>query len=97
MKIKKTNGSGSVTQTARTKGNAASQKQSSNLRPSDVGDTVSLSSDALAVRQANETEISAVEKVEKTNSKDGSLPDPRATSQAILEKELAQVFREIYL
>lgn len=59
----------------------------------DVADTVTLSEDAMSVGAVN-----AVNSVETDTDGDrGPLPDPRETGRAILEKELAGVFREIYL
>jgi hypothetical protein len=54
-------------------------------------DRVSLSQDALAVAG-----VDAAAKADADGA-GGPLPDPRATSQAIIEKELATVFKEIYL
>ncbi len=87
MKIKRTSNRG-MTQS---KVHSKSQKQSNNSRK-EVGDVVSLSEDAIAALTSDR-----VEKVSQRSSIDEALPDPRATSQAILEKELARVFREIYL
>lgn len=59
----------------------------------DVADTVTLSEDAMSVGAVNAVNAAALE----TAGDRGPLPDPRETGRAILEKELAGVFREIYL
>lgn len=56
-------------------------------------DTVNLSSDAIAAA-ARAQEAQAVS---ATGQEDEPLPDPKATAQAILEKELDAVFEETYL
>jgi hypothetical protein len=60
----------------------------------EVTDTVTLSEDALAVAAVDS--VNSVEAM-GDGAGGGPLPDPKETSRAILEKELASVFREIYL
>ncbi len=92
MKIKKTWGDGIVKSTAFPKGKTGQSTQSENKVSTGSEDTVSLSADALAASEMNRA--SAVSSKTATS---GPLPDPTATSQAILEKELTALFREIYL
>ncbi len=92
MKIKKTSGPGRTNQVARTPGNAPTTKQDKAQATESVGDVVTLSSDAVSAAGVKETQ-----EVSGETTADGPLPDPRATSQAILEKELAAVYRETYL
>lgn len=92
MKIKKTSGSGRTNQAARTPGSAPTAKQDKVQETQSVGDVVTLSSDAVSAAGVQE-----IQEVSTETTADGPLPDPRATSKAILEKELAAVFRETYL
>ncbi len=96
MKIKRTTNRGSPKEAVRSTEQTQTTKRPSQPSAKEVADTVSLSVDAIASRNAVD-ETSSIEEVAEATAADGPLPDPRATSQAILEKELAQVFREIYL
>ena len=92
MKIKRTNRNAVPSGITQGSGKAKKGGEStSGTQRAEVTDTVSLSEDALTV--------SGVEATAKTDAdgSSGPLPDPRATSQAIIEKELATVFKEIYL
>ena len=97
MKVKKTSG-----QTV-TRSNVGPKEQvKGNTRPSesppvDIADKVTLSKDAVTARTDAIEEVKPVDEIADKTTTDGPLPDPRATSKAILEKELAQVFKEIYL
>ena len=99
MKIKSTsrgNPTGSVTQ-SRT--HSAGGDKGRVQEKKDVADTVTLSTDALSVGGTESVE--AVDAADAVNAVDpdgrGPMPDPRETGRAILEKELAGVFKEIYL
>jgi hypothetical protein len=81
---------------------APSNVSSKGRKPTDSGqagardgvqaaDKVTLSEGAREAGKVNAVEASDLD------SSQGSMPDPRETSQAILEKELASVFKEIYL
>jgi hypothetical protein len=92
VKIKRTNRGTAPISTSVGSSSAKKGKEStSRTERTEIADKVSLSEDALAV--------SGVEAARKTDAdgSQGPLPDPRATSQAIIEKELATVFKEIYL
>ena len=96
MKVKKTSG-----QTV-SRDNIGPREQTKTTRPSqpppvDIADRVTLSSDAVAARVSAADEVNPTEGISERTTTDGPLPDPKATSKAILEKELAQVFKEIYL
>ncbi|MCP4679837.1 MAG: hypothetical protein GY854_30965 [Deltaproteobacteria bacterium] len=97
MKIKRTTGHDRTKDAVGPIKKAESPQRSSKTASKDISDTVSLSLDAVAAHRAGDIEVSSAEEIQQVTSIDGALPDPRATSQAILEKELAQVFREIYL
>ena len=88
MKIKSTSNRGVTKQTVRTD----NKEKVKETPQKEVSDVVSLSDDAIAALKAN-----ATEEVSDPSSDKEPLPDPRATAKAILEKELARVFREIYL
>lgn len=90
MKIKRTNRTSPIsapTKTGVTKGGESTKS----AEKTEIADKITLSEDALAVGATT-----GAEQVENDGSK-GPLPDPKATSQAIIEKELASVFKEIYL
>ncbi len=94
MKIKRTSQGGTPTQ-VKSRGNVGSDAdKTKHVERRDVTDTVTLSEDALAV--AATEPVAAVQET-GDGLGGGPLPDPRETSRAILEKELASVFREIYL
>ena len=97
MKIKRTNhGTPSSSVQGRT-GSRAGVEPAKPAERKDVSDTVTLSVDALSAGGAVE-EVHSVNEVQaETEGDRGPLPDPRETGRAILEKELAGVFREIYL
>ncbi|MDJ0761593.1 MAG: hypothetical protein QNJ97_01285 [Myxococcota bacterium] len=97
MKIKKTTGRDVQTYSVNAKEAATNKEQPKEKNAAQIGDTVSLSADAVAAGRAMVAKGQEIEEVSKMSSRDAPLPDPRETSQAILEKELAQVFREIYL
>ena len=96
MKIKRTsrgNPSGTVAQ-PRAQGQGADKAKAPERK--EISDTVTLSTDALAAGTVNAVEaVDAV--ILDGHDGHGPLPDPRETGRAILEKELAGVFREIYL
>ncbi len=88
MKVRKTSTSTAVTKVGYAR--ATDKKAGSqDVEQVDVADTVNLSAEAIAAA-----------KVESTDGVDASgeaLPDAYETSRAMLEKELARVFREVYL
>ena len=91
MKIKRTsqgNPTSSAVQ-ARVRSGGGTEVKPSDRK--DVADTVTLSEDALQAVNAADAVSS------ETDADHGPLPDPRETGRAILEKELAGVFKEIYL
>lgn len=94
MKIKRTtqgNAPSSAVQGRARSGGGADKTAA--VERKDVTDTVTLSGDALAVGA-----VSSVNQVEAADADpNGPLPDPRETGRAILERELASVFKEIYL
>ncbi len=91
MKIKKTI-SGLPQYPVSSVGKTAQAKSKKDEASTDKGDKVSISVDALVAAETSETN-----EVSSETQTSGPLPDPMATSQAILEKELAALFREIYL
>lgn len=93
MKIKKTSGGSMTTQTPLAKGVPAAPSTNKQEAPAPPSDIVSLSSDALQAA----ARVQATQAVTETGEEGGPLPDPRATAQAILEKELDAVFDETYL
>ena len=94
MKIKRTGQSSSPSQVQGRRAGGVETEKTARVERKEVTDTVTLSEDALATAAAE-----PVNSVEATGQADahGPLPDPRETSRAVLEKELASVFREIYL
>lgn len=90
MKIKRTNRTSPIsapTKTGVTKGSESAKS----AEKTEIADKVTLSEGVLAAGATT-----GIEQVENDGSK-GPLPDPKATSKAIIEKELASVFKEIYL
>ena len=99
MKIKRTSRGNPTGIAAQSRPHGSVADKSKPAERKDVSDTVTLSTDALSAGAADSVE--AVEAVDSVNMDGtdghGPLPDPRETGKAILEKELAGVFKEIYL
>jgi hypothetical protein len=94
VKVKRTSQSSTSTRIQGKKYVGSSADKTAGVERREVQDTVTLSEDALAVAAAEP--VAPVEAAGEGRG-EGPLPDPRETSRAILEKELASVFREIYL
>ncbi len=103
MKIGKTGGRRPIKKAGAQKNETSQTKPSSENDSRRSGDVVRLSSDAIAAAGGESSkveEIQAAEAVQAISSEasvTGPLPDPRATSKALIEKELEALFREIYL
>ncbi len=92
MKVKRTRNTGLSKQQKQRATNKAPAAKNKDDDATPVGDVVNISADALSAAKVNEAKA-----VGDDSLADGKLPDPRATSQAILERELAAVFKEIYV
>jgi hypothetical protein len=93
VKIKKTSGGTMRTGTPLSKGARGGTPSDDSKNVAPAKDIVSLSSDAIAAA-ARAQEAQALS---AAGEDEGPLPDPKATAQAILEKELEAVFEETYL
>ena len=91
MKIKRTNRGTPVSASAKTGGVATGGESTKRAEKIEIADKVTLSEGVMAVNGASGVEPA------NADGSNGPLPDPKATSQAIIEKELASVFKEIYL
>ncbi len=91
VKIKRTNRTAPVSAPNKSGGASRGGEPTKSVEKPEIADKVTLSESALAV--GGVTEVAQAD----ADGSGGPLPDPKATSQAIIEKELASVFREIYL
>ena len=91
MKIKRTNRVATPTKVSSQGRKTDGREQTGASDAVQAADTVTLSDGARAVGRVNAVESSDL------NASGQRMPDPRETSRAILEKELASVFNEIYL
>jgi len=95
VKVSKSSGAKTVNRANATNGKPHSVGSDKQVGPISGGsDVVNISLEAIAAAKIEAAQ--EVQQVEET-SVEGALPDPHETSRAMLEKELARVFRATYL